>query len=343
MSGYVNTSSDNGGVHTNSGIPNKAFYNIASTINNNAQTAQIYYRALTTYLTSTSQFADARTALLQAATDLYGASSTQYTAVANGYAAVGIGGSSGGSDTYEPNNSTSAAYGPLTSGTTYNSYIYSSTDTDYYYFNAAAAGTITLNLTNLPKDYDLYLLNSAGTQVASSTNGSTTSETISYSATAAGKFYVKVIGYSGAYSTTTAYALKATYPTSGGTAQWYYETKTVDSAHNYANNANTTYTYTKTGATAVAVHFSRLETEAGYDYIYIKDKTGAVIASYNGTVAAFWAQVNGDTITVNLVSDSSVTAYGYHIDQAGYYATGTLPLDKPAQINSELVEPAITN
>lgn len=32
MSNYVNTTSDNGGVHTNSGIPNKAAYNTISSI-----------------------------------------------------------------------------------------------------------------------------------------------------------------------------------------------------------------------------------------------------------------------------------------------------------------------
>lgn len=343
MSGYVTLpeteAGDWGGVHTNSGIPNKAFYLVASTINDNSKTAKIYYRALTTYLTDTSQFADARTALLQAATDLYGTNGAEYTAVANAFTQVGIGGTVPSNDTYEPNNSTSAAYGPITSGTAYNSYIYSGTDTDYYYFNTTAAGTIAVSLTNLPKDYDVYLLNSSGTTVAKSENGSTSSESISYSSTAAGKYYVKVAGYSGAYSTTTAYALKATYPSGTSAFQWYYETKAVNSPHNYTNNYNNTYTYTKAGAQKVSVHFTRLETEAGYDFVYIKDKNGNVIASYDGTKSAFWAQVDGDTINVNLVTDSSVTAYGYTIDQVGYYSDHVLSLEKPVDVQNELVDP----
>lgn len=344
MSGYVTLpetdAGDWGGVHTNSGIPNKAFYLVASTINNNAKTANIYYRALTTYLTSTSQFVDMRNALLQAATDLYGANGTEYNAVANAFTQVGITGATG-TDPYEPNNSTTAAYGPITSGTVYNSYIYSSSDVDYYYFNTAAAGTITVNLSNLPKDYDLYLLDSSGTTVAKSENGSTTSENISYSSSAAGKYYVKVVGYSGAYSTSTMYALKATYPTgSTGNYQWYYGTASVDTPHNYANNYNNTYTYTKAGAQKVSVHFSRLETEAGYDFVYIKDKAGNTIAQYDGTKSAFWAQVDGDTINVNIVTDGSVTAYGYHIDQVGYYSDKPLSLDKPAGMSQELLDPA---
>jgi hypothetical protein len=53
----------------------------------------------------------------------------------------------------------------------------------------------------------LKLLNSAGTQVGISQNGSTTSETISYTA-AAGTYYAQVYGYSGANSSTTCYTLK---------------------------------------------------------------------------------------------------------------------------------------
>lgn len=92
MNNYVNTSSDNGGVHTNSGIPNKAAYNVATAIGRD-KTEQIWYRTLTLYLTAGAQFTDARDASVQAATDLYGAGSTEVTAVVNGFSAVGIGGS----------------------------------------------------------------------------------------------------------------------------------------------------------------------------------------------------------------------------------------------------------
>jgi Zn-dependent metalloprotease len=93
MSNYVNTSDDNGGVHTNSGIPNKAAYLVAQSIGNE-KTAQIYYRGLTKYMTSTTNFLGARNALVQAATDLYGASSAEVAAVNSGYSAVGVGSSS---------------------------------------------------------------------------------------------------------------------------------------------------------------------------------------------------------------------------------------------------------
>ncbi|GAB2966952.1 hypothetical protein GCM10027048_41980 [Hymenobacter coalescens] len=82
-------SQDNGGVHVNSGIPNWAFYKTATAIGRE-HAEQIWYRALTTYLTRSSQFLDLRLAAIQAATDLYGGSSADVTAVRNAFDAVGI-------------------------------------------------------------------------------------------------------------------------------------------------------------------------------------------------------------------------------------------------------------
>ena len=49
MSGYVDTTDDNGGVHTNSGIPNRAFYLAAVAVGGNAWdgAGRIWYDALT--------------------------------------------------------------------------------------------------------------------------------------------------------------------------------------------------------------------------------------------------------------------------------------------------------
>ncbi|WP_414045622.1 M4 family metallopeptidase [Macrococcus equi] len=71
MAQYVNTTSDNGGVHTNSGIPNKIAYDTVNQLGQD-KAEKIYYRALTQYLTVNSTFADAKQALSQAAMDLYG-------------------------------------------------------------------------------------------------------------------------------------------------------------------------------------------------------------------------------------------------------------------------------
>ena len=95
---------DNGYVHFNSGIPNKAAYltvtggtyhgiSIEGTGREKAE--QIYYLALTSYLSSATDsrwtFIQARYALLNACRQLYGDNGSEYAAVKNAWAAVGIG------------------------------------------------------------------------------------------------------------------------------------------------------------------------------------------------------------------------------------------------------------
>ncbi|XZH53270.1 M4 family metallopeptidase (plasmid) [Clostridium perfringens] len=80
---------DYGGVHINSGIPNKAAYNLASTLGCE-KTARIYYRATTQYFNSTTSFVEARLGLVQAAKDLYGNNSLEAEAVGNAFSNVGI-------------------------------------------------------------------------------------------------------------------------------------------------------------------------------------------------------------------------------------------------------------
>ncbi|WP_425448712.1 M4 family metallopeptidase [Dethiothermospora halolimnae] len=205
---------DWGGVHINSGIPNKAFYYIASDIGFE-KSGDIYYRALTTYLTSKSNFEDCRNALVQSASDIYGSNSQEVSVIEDSFAAVGIGDTSGGNpgndDTYEPNDSASSAYGPLESGMTYESYISSATDNDIYYFNTNSYTDINISLTNLPGDYDLYLYDSQGNQVDKSENGNTSNESITYSPNSTGKYYIQVVGYNGANSDSVAYKLTVNY------------------------------------------------------------------------------------------------------------------------------------
>jgi bacillolysin len=90
MSQYVNTTSDNGGVHTNSGIPNKAFYNFATGIGSRAIAGKVWYTASRDYMTSTTNFSGARAATLQAVAALYGTSSSYYTALQNAWSNVGV-------------------------------------------------------------------------------------------------------------------------------------------------------------------------------------------------------------------------------------------------------------
>lgn len=79
-------------------------------------------------------------------------------------------------------------------------------DNDYYRFVISTAGTITVTLSTLPADYDLRIYRN-NTQVASSSNGSTTSETINLSVTA-GTYYARVFGFNNANNSTSCYTLR---------------------------------------------------------------------------------------------------------------------------------------
>ncbi|ROQ26516.1 ZmpA-like peptidase [Streptomyces sp. PanSC19] len=100
-------------VHYSSGIGNHFFYLAAegtgaktiggrshngTTCNNDTFTgigkdkaAAVWYRALSTYMTSTTNYSGARTATLQAAADLYGTNSQERYLVSKAWAAVGVG------------------------------------------------------------------------------------------------------------------------------------------------------------------------------------------------------------------------------------------------------------
>jgi Zn-dependent metalloprotease/PKD repeat protein len=85
---YLGTD-DNGGIHLNSGICNYAYYIFASKIGKN-KAEQVYYRALTEYLTKTSGFIDLRIAVVQSARDLYGESSSEFHEAGWAFESVGI-------------------------------------------------------------------------------------------------------------------------------------------------------------------------------------------------------------------------------------------------------------
>jgi Zn-dependent metalloprotease len=98
------TASDNGGVHTNSGVQNYWFFLLSqggSGVNDNLESfyvdgiginkaEDIAYRNLTRYLTSSDGYVDAGKGAREAATDLYGILSNEVAQVANAWYAVGV-------------------------------------------------------------------------------------------------------------------------------------------------------------------------------------------------------------------------------------------------------------
>jgi Zn-dependent metalloprotease len=92
MNDYVKTTSDNGGVHINSGIPNRAFYICANEIGGYAweKAGRIWYIALRDRLKADSDFKDAAKATFQVAGEEYGMGSSEQNAIKKGWAEVGI-------------------------------------------------------------------------------------------------------------------------------------------------------------------------------------------------------------------------------------------------------------
>jgi hypothetical protein len=95
--------------------------------------------------------------------------------------------------------------------------INTSSDNDYYKFVITTGGTITVTLGTLPADYDLRLYRN-NSQVGSSSNGSTTSETINYTATA-GTYYARVFGFNGANNASNCYTLRVQLGTASRTEE----------------------------------------------------------------------------------------------------------------------------
>lgn len=92
MKDYVKTTRDNGGVHINSGIPNKAFYEVARRLGGYAweRAGRIWYITLRDRLRPDSQFQNCAEMTYAVAGELYGAKSAEQQAVREAWSVVGI-------------------------------------------------------------------------------------------------------------------------------------------------------------------------------------------------------------------------------------------------------------
>jgi hypothetical protein len=116
---------------------------------------------------------------------------------------------SGCTDTWEPNNSATAA--PLIPvNTNIQGLISSGTDNDWFRFNnTTAQRRIRIDLTNLPADYDVRLFRGTNTQVGISQNGGTSNEVIILNTNNVATYYIRVYGYNGAFNASQCYTLRA--------------------------------------------------------------------------------------------------------------------------------------
>ena len=130
---------------------------------------------------------------------------------ASGFASAQFTSASACAASFEPNETTATAT-TITSGVTNTAAISSATDIDYFKITTTAVSNIVYNLVGpAGVDFDLTITNSAGTQVGSGATTSST-ETVSLTNQAAGTYFIKVFGFSGAFSAT-CYTIKATATT----------------------------------------------------------------------------------------------------------------------------------
>ncbi|MDY7079530.1 MAG: DUF11 domain-containing protein [Chloroflexota bacterium] len=118
-------------------------------------------------------------------------------------------------DNYEPNDTPSQAYGPLTSGEIYEAYIWNATDQDdYYHFTTSTGDDVYIELSNIPAncDYDLYVYYYDGQyhQIASSNQWGNVNEDVTFTPVAGETYYIRIYQSAG-FSDEQTYSLRAAY------------------------------------------------------------------------------------------------------------------------------------
>ncbi len=103
----------------------------------------------------------------------------------------------------EPNENIATAYGPLGCPAVVSCLIWPTDDTaDYYYVNVQISSELLLQLKNIPANanWDLFLYDQSGRELAASTDLGNTDERITYR-TDAGTYYIGILAISGASAT----------------------------------------------------------------------------------------------------------------------------------------------
>lgn len=90
----------------------------------------------------------------------------------------------------------------------------------------------------------------------------------------------------------------------------------ISSPHPYANNMDQTYyVYGPPENNWMCIHFSQINTESGYDYVYVYDNDGTLLNTYSGSYGGTWSNWgDGPTFRIRFVSDGSITDYGFDVD-----------------------------
>ena len=107
-----------------------------------------------------------------------------------------------------------------------------------------------------------------------------------------------------------------------GDEQFSFSEKLLDSStypesdHDYGNSISKTYNFSYPNAPALKLTFSASTyTETNWDYIYIYDANGDLYGQYTGSaLAGVTITLEGNSFSIKLTSDGSVTEYGFSFD-----------------------------
>jgi len=94
-------------------------------------------------------------------------------------------------------------------------------------------------------------------------------------------------------------------------------------SHNYTDDLTRDIihsTISETGAKAMRLHFSRLEIEPDWDYLFIYDGADTLKYMFTGVETDFYTPwFNADTLKLSIDSDVAIQWYGYDIDYYEFY------------------------
>lgn len=317
---YTGTA-DYGGVHSNSGIANLAFYMmvaggthprgkttvsvpaLSGTISTSLNMgAKIWYRALTVYMTSSTNFQGARTATAQAATDLYGAAAAD--SVHKAWDAVAVPGTPGGGG---GGGTTTLSNGVAVTG------LSGSTGAWAHFKITVPSGQTKLEIIQSggTGDADLYV--KLGSQPTSSSynyrpylNGN--NETVTVTNPAAGDWYISIY----AYSSYSSLSLKATYSAAAGCTS-----VSGSLSGTGANWYSAQYTSSISGS-----HTGKLTGPSGPDFdLYLQ--------KWNGSSWASVASGTGATATENVTYSGTSGTYRWRVYAYSGSGSFTLCTTKP--------------
>lgn len=303
---YTGTS-DNGGVHSNSGIANLAYYlmtmggthprnkttvvvpALSSTSSTSLDMAQkIWYRALTVYFTSSTNFQGARNGTAQAAADLFGGTTgSAYNSVQKAWDAVGAPGgtTSGGGTTTLSNNQTVSNISGATGSWTY-----------YKITVPSGQASLKITMSGGTGDADLYV--KLGAQPTSTSYDyrpylSGNNESVSVTNPAAGDWYIGLNGYA-AYS---GVSLNAVYsaPTStctsySGSLSGTGVSQYTPTTSGYVSSLSGTHTGKLTGPASGAdfdLYLQKLSSSTWSQVAASESATASESISYSGTAGTY--------------------------------------------------------